>query len=866
MAAVTPMMEQYLQIKSENKNALVFFRLGDFYELFYDDAIIASKVLDIVLTGRDCGQPERAPMCGVPYHAAETYISKLIEKGHKVAVCEQVEDPKTTKTIVKREVVRIVTPGTNTDIKSLDSGRNNYLMCVYESKEGCAVSVADVSTGAFTALDLGADKVKVSDEIARYSPSEIISNCSVELSARIESIFGIKPGSHEAWAFSYDNAYKKLCSHFGTLNLRGFGIEDEKRVICAAGALLDYLSYTRKTALTHITSIKPEAEKTFMVLDVSSRRNLELTETMRDKKKNGSLLGVLDFTRTSMGARALRNWVERPLTKKPDIEKRLNSVAVLKESVLLREELKEYLNTVLDIERLMSKIVFGTANARDLNTLKSSFENLPHMRRLIKNFDTELFKEIYEDIDELEDIRSTIGEYIAEEPPVSIREGGMIKKGVDSELDEHREAKMFGTKWLLELEQREKTLSGIKTLKIKYNKVFGYFIEITNSNIQNAPERYIRKQTLSNCERFVTEELKQIEDKIIGADERIGEIEYELFMKLRQKISAETTRIQKTAAAIASLDAVCSLAEAADKYVYVRPGLNENGVIDIKDGRHPCVERMKNVLFVPNDTFIDNDADRLLIITGPNMAGKSTYMRQVALIVLMAQIGSFVPARYADIGIVDRVFTRVGASDDIATGQSTFMVEMSEVANIINNATNKSLLILDEIGRGTSTFDGLSVAWSVMEHIADKKKLGAKTLFATHYHELTELETMVDGVKNYCVTVKESGDTVVFLRKIAKGGADDSYGIHVAKLAGIPGDIIRRSKEILKMLKANDIAGLGGGTSDSVTYEFSESRESSSGKKIILNDLEELDIDLISPKGAWELLFDIKNRLKNLDK
>ncbi|MCL2463154.1 MAG: DNA mismatch repair protein MutS, partial [Defluviitaleaceae bacterium] len=737
MPQYTPMMEQYFEIKSQYKHCLLLFRLGDFYELFFDDAVTASKELDLTLTGRDCGLAERAPMCGVPFHAADGYIARLVEKGYKVAICEQMEDPRFTKTLVKREVIRVVTPGTVIDAGMLDEGKNNYIMCVCEDKNGFGLAAADVTTGEFVAASFPAAEIgRLLDEAARFNPAEMIVNDAFSGKRKVEGLFRVKPSVYYPWAFYPANAYKKLTGHFNVLNLSGFGIAENSREAVAAGALLECLEETQKNSLSQIVKIRRYESGENMVIDMASRRNLELTETMRDRSKKNSLLGALDNTNTAMGARTLRSWVELPLLDMEQINKRLDAVENLKDSALLREELKELLNTVLDIERIMTRIVYNTANSRDLAALKNSVRNFPHIKGLLSELRAPLFAEMRENFDELRDIYLKIEKTLVDDPPFGLREGGFIRDGFNAELDAYRDAKKSGSRWLSELEAREREATGVKTLKIRYNKVFGYYIEITNSYKHLAPERYIRRQTLANCERYVTEELKKIEDAILGADEKSASLEFELYSVLRQEVAAEVERVQFCAIMIGILDAAASLADTADKYRYVKPALNSGGWIKIAGGRHPVVERMtydaSGVLgaFVPNDTELDLDENRLAVITGPNMAGKSTYMRQVALIVLMAQIGSFVPADKAEIGLVDRIFTRVGASDDLATGQSTFMVEMSEVANILNNATSRSLIILDEIGRGTSTFDGLSIAWAVMEYISDERNIGAKTLFA----------------------------------------------------------------------------------------------------------------------------------------
>ncbi len=852
-----------MQVKEKYKYCLLFYRLGDFYELFYDDAIIASRELEITLTGKDCGQEERAPMCGVPFHSADGYIAKLIEKGYKVAICEQTEDPKQAKGIVKREVIRVVTPGTVLDTNVLDESRNNYIMCIFKNTEGYGVSVCDVSTGEFMVTEFDKDMAsKVIDEIARFNPAEIICNDTVDPDEKISNIFNIKLNRYSGWAFDYQNANICLCNHFKTLNLAGFGLEDNRLCVCAAGALMQYLTETQMNNLSHILNIKKYLLNKFMVLDISSRRNLELTETMRDKSKKGSLLWVLDRTKTAMGARLLRRWIEQPLIDSDEIQERLDAVESLKDNVFEREELKEILNTIYDIERLMGRVIYATANAKDLIALRDSFKYLPSLKNVISSFKCKYVNDIYDDFDCLEDIFDLIDKSINPEPPFSLREGKLIRDGYSEEVDKLNEAKKNGTAWLKELEEKEKEETGIKGLRIKFNKVFGYSIEVTNSYKDSVPDRYIRKQTLTNAERYITPELKEIEETILGADERVVALEYELFCNIRSRVAANVNRIKKTAEYISMIDAVMSLGEVADKNNYVKPEVNNGSVIDIKNGRHPVVEKLSKEGFIPNDTYLDGDENTLLIITGPNMAGKSTYMRQTALIVLMAQIGSFIPADSGEIGITDRIFTRVGASDDLATGQSTFMIEMVEVANILNNASRNSLLILDEIGRGTSTFDGLSIAWAVLEYIA--KKIGARTLFATHYHELTELEGKVKGVKNYCVSVREQGEDIIFLRKIISGGTDSSYGVHVAKLAGVPPIVVKRANKILSALGTTNTAGNLSANENDYSYDD----EPYDDKIIFLNELAEefgnMDINSITPFEAMKKLYDIKDKLRKL--
>ncbi len=876
MANYTPMMEQYLKIKKEYEHCLLFFRLGDFYELFFGDAVTASKELEIALTGKSCGAEEKAPMCGIPFHSADSYISKLIEKGYRVAVCEQTEDPKKSKTLVKREVIRVITPGTVLDSNILEEGKNNYIACIYEGK-GFGFSVCDISTGEFLTTEFSIENEnKVIDEIAKYNPSEIICNDKLHISENISGIFDIKLNVYYDWAFKYQDASIKLCNHFKTFNLLGFGIDDKNQdCVCAAGALFDYLTDTQKNNLGNISSIKKYSSENYMVLDLSSRRNLELTSNARDGGKKGSLLWVLDKTKTSMGARLLRKWLEQPLLDKARIDTRLDSVGVFKDNIIEREEIKELLNTIYDIERIMGKVIYKTANAKDLLSLRNSLEYLPALHDNLKNFVSDGVKEIYDDFDELKDIYELLLASVKEEAPFTLRDGNLIKSGYNEEVDKLREAKEKGSDWILNLEREEKEKTGIKNLKIKYNKVFGYYIEVTNSNISLVPDRYIRKQTLANCERYITPELKEIEEMVLGAEEKVVELEYSLFCEVREKVAAQIERIQKTANYIAEIDVFQSLGEAAYANGYIRPEIANDRETEVTGGRHPVVELTGTETFIPNDVTLNTDDKRLSIITGPNMAGKSTYMRQAALLSVMAQTGSFVPAEKAVFGICDRIFTRVGASDDLATGQSTFMVEMSEVANILNNATEKSLLILDEIGRGTSTYDGLSIAWAVLEHIA--LKIGARTLFATHYHELTDLEGKIEGVRNYRVSVQESGENVIFLRKIIRGGADKSYGIHVAKLAGIPDSVIDRSKEILKLLVDEGSNSVRPKASFGENIKYT-ARPSSGVSFVTENDIDEslfivmksiydeidnMDVNALSPIAALNKLYELKNMIIN---
>ncbi len=879
MAEMTPMMQKYLETKKEYPDCILFYRLGDFYEMFFEDAKTASQELEITLTGKNCGLEERAPMCGVPFHAVESYLNKLVAKGYKVAICEQVEDPKMAKGLVKREVVRIVTPGTNLDAQALDESKNNYIMCIVYIADRYGVSIADVTTGDYYVTELDAER-KLLDEIHKFMPSEIICNEAFYMTGLnfedLKHRLNIAIYALDSWYFSDETAKNTLISHFKISNIQGLGLSDYESGTIAAGALLKYLYETQKNNLGNMTSLQLYSSGKYMIIDSSTRRNLELVETMREKQKRGSLLWVLDKTKTAMGARMLRSYVEQPLIEKEEIERRLDAVEALKENAMTREEIREYLTPVYDLERLIGRVTYQTANPRDLIAFKSSLQMLPFIKTLLDEFDTSLLQEFQENLDPLEDICTLIDASIAEEPPISLRDGGILKEGYDEEIDKLRHAKTEGKSWLVELETKERERTGIKNLRIKYNKVFGYYLEVTNSYRDMVPEDYIRKQTLTNAERYITADLKELEDIILGAEDKLVALEYEIFKDIRDKIAGEVLRIQKTAKAVAGIDVFSSLALVAERNHYCRPSMNEKGVIDIKNGRHPVVEKMiNNDMFIANDTYLDNKKQRISIITGPNMAGKSTYMRQTALIVLMAQIGSFVPAESAKTGIVDRIFTRVGASDDLASGQSTFMVEMTEVANILRNATSNSLLVLDEIGRGTSTFDGLSIAWAVVEHISNPKLLGAKTLFATHYHELTELEGKLDNVNNYCIAVKEKGDDIVFLRKIVPGGADKSYGIQVAKIAGVPDSVIARAKVIVGELSAHDIAEFTGrihmeGTPAKKNAQKLDEVDLTQMSLFdtvkdddIIKELQELDLGNLTPIDALNVLYQLQNKIKN---
>ena len=879
MAALTPMMQQYMAIKEQYKDCILFYRLGDFYEMFYDDALTASRELEITLTGKNCGQEERAPMCGVPYHAVDVYLNKLVAKGYKVAICEQAEDPKQAKGIVKREVIRIVTPGTNLSQQALDEGRNNYLMCLVYDDNQFGLAITDISTGDFYTTEVATLK-ELYDDIHRFSPSEIICNDSFYMSGA--SLDDFKDRLHvsvstlDTWYMDEAVSVQKIKEHFKVASLDGLGLTDFPSGTLAVGALLLYLYETQKNTLDNLTKITPYRSGGYMIIDSATNRNLELIETLREKQKKGSLLWVLDKTKTAMGARLMRNWIEQPLIEKKKITARQDAVEELYNDMITREEIREYLNAVYDLERLVTRISYRTANPRDLIAFKTSLGMIPPVKQLLSQAKSAELKEIDERMDCLEDIYDLIEKSIQDEPPIMIREGGMIKEGYNEDVDKFRLSRTEGKTWLAELEAREKEKTGIKNLRVRYNKVFGYYLEVTNSYKELVPEDWTRKQTLANAERYITPELKELEDMILGAEDKLAALEYDLYCEVRDSIGEQVVRIQETAKAIAHLDVLASLACVAQSNDYVRPSINTKGVIDIQGGRHPVVEKMNNnQMFIDNDTYLDNKNHRISIITGPNMAGKSTYMRQSALIVLMAQIGSFVPAKSANIGIVDRIFTRVGASDDLASGQSTFMVEMTEVANILRNATSRSLLILDEIGRGTSTFDGLSIAWAVVEHISNPKLLGAKTLFATHYHELTELEGKLDSVNNYCIAVREQGDDIIFLRKIIRGGADKSYGIQVARLAGVPDSVIDRAKEISGWLEETDVTDKAKNLQVRTSAKKKEVvREAVPAEKQmslfdiypadhpVLKELAGLDVSNMTPIQALNTLYELQKRLK----
>ena len=870
MAEYSPMMQHYLDTKKDYKDSILFYRLGDFYEMFFDDAILASRELELTLTGKECGQEERAPMCGVPFHAAENYIARLISKGYKVAICEQMEDPKQAKGIVKREVIRVVTPGTVIESNLLDEKKNNYIMSVYKSGIYFGIAVCDVSTGDFRATQIKETNnfSAALDEISRYSPAEIVVNNlmydTTEEIAKIRERFQIYISKQEDNKFS--NNVEELTSKYNVVDESENKIEinDKTLCICAINGLLTYILETQKTNLDHINKIILYNNTKYMCLDINARRNLELTEKLRDKSKKGTLLWVLDKTSTSMGGRRLRRWINDPLLDIEKINKRLNSVKELKDNPILRGDIADLLKKVYDIERLVGKISYGNANARDLISLKNSVKQLPELKKIMSNTESTLLKELYNELDILEDIYNIIDVAIVEEPPISVKEGGIIKKGYNEEIDKLKMATTDGKNWLIQLEANEREKTGIKGLKVGFNKVFGYYIEVTKSNISLVPDRYIRKQTLTNGERYVTEELKKLENELLGAEEKVINLEYNAFCEIREIIEKQLLRIQRTADIVATLDVLNSFAIVAEDMNYCMPIVDNSGIIDIKGGRHPVIEKiLPSGEFVDNDTYLDKEDNRFSIITGPNMAGKSTYMRQVALITLMAQCGSFVPATFARLGVVDKIFTRIGASDDLSMGQSTFMVEMMEVATILKEATQNSLVILDEIGRGTSTYDGLSIAWAVAEYMSDKEKCGAKTLFATHYHELIGLEQKIQGVKNYSIAVKEKGEDIIFLRKIVAGGTDESYGVHVAKLAGVPQTVTKRSNEILRTLERKSILGskeqekenkkVAEGQLDMYNYKLAE----------IAHEIDKIDLNSLTPIDALNTLVTIKDKMAN---
>ena len=870
MAEYSPMMQHYLATKEKYKDCILFYRLGDFYEMFFDDAVNVSQELELTLTGKDCGQEQRAPMCGIPYHAAESYIAKLVQNGHKVAICEQLEDPKLAKGIVKRDVIRVVTPGTVTESNLLEEKKNNFIMSIFKKGIFFGIAICDISTGDFYASEIKEENnfERLLDEISRYSPSEIIANemltgCEEEIS-KIKERFDVYISEESEEKFSEDT--ENIYEQYALFDDKGNIVKDlEKRLfaVSAINGLIKYIEDTQKTKLEHINRITIYTITKYMSLDINARRNLELTEKMRDKSKKGTLLWVLDKTSTSMGGRLLRRWISDPLIDENEINERLEAVEELKNNIILRGELLDKLKGVYDMERLAGKIAYGNVNARELNSLKASSGKLPEIKSMIKDSRSKMLRNLYEELDSLEDIYELINKAIVDDPPILVTEGGVIKMGYNPEIDELKTAMTQGKTWLVQLEAREKEETGIKGLKVGYNKVFGYYLEVTKSNLSLVPDRYIRKQTLTGGERYITEELKDLESKVLGAEEKVVGLEYQAFVQIREQIKSQIQRVQKSAFAISKLDVLCSFAQVAEDLNYCKPEVDRSGVIDIKEGRHPVIEKMLPAgSFVANDTYMDKESNRLSIITGPNMAGKSTYMRQVALITLMAQIGSFVPATYAHIGVVDKIFTRVGASDDLSMGQSTFMVEMMEVANILKEATSNSLVVLDEIGRGTSTYDGLSIAWAVAEYIEDKEKCGAKTLFATHYHELTGLENTLEGVKNYSIAVKEKGEDIIFLRKIVEGGTDESYGVHVARLAGVPKVVTQRANEILKQIERKNVL-----TNKTVEKE---NKKQVSGQLDMFNfklaeiahELDKVNINELTPIDALNTLVKIKEEMK----
>lgn len=871
MAEYSPMMQHYLDTKSKYKDCILFYRLGDFYEMFFEDAVNVSRELELTLTGKDCGQEERAPMCGIPYHAAETYISRLISKGYKVAICEQLEDPKQAKGIVKRDVIRVVTPGTVIEANLLEDKKNNYIMSIYKNGIYFGVTACDITTGDFRTTEIKETNnfAALLDEISKYSPAELVVNtmfydCTEEIN-KIKERFEVYITRLEEKEFT-DN-YEALSVKYKIVDDEEKNVEDISKYmlsVAATNALITYLLDTQKNNLDHINKLIVYNITKYMALDINARRNLEITEKLRDKSKKGTLLWVLDKTATSMGGRLLRRWLNNPLIEANQINKRLDAVSELKDNIILRGDITDALKKVYDIERLAGKISYGSANGRDLISLKSSAKQLPEVKKILSQAKSSMLVELFSELDTLEDIYELIDKTIVDDPPISVKEGGLIKLGYDEEIDKLKTATTDGKNWIIQLEADEREKTGIKGLKVGFNKVFGYYIEVTKSNISLVPDRYIRKQTLTNGERYITEELKNLENQILGAEEKVINLEYNVFAEVRDKIEAQIERVQKAAGIIATLDGLCSLATVAEDQNYVRPEVDNSGVIDIKDGRHPVIEKiLPSGSFVQNDTYLDKNENRLSIITGPNMAGKSTYMRQVALIALMAQIGSFVPASYARIGVVDKIFTRVGASDDLSMGQSTFMVEMMEVAQILKEATSNSLVILDEIGRGTSTYDGLSIAWAVAEYISDKEKCGAKTLFATHYHELTDLENKLEGVKNYSIAVKEKGEDIIFLRKIVKGGTDESYGVHVAKLAGVPQVVTKRANEILKSIERKNVLnnkkiekqekGVADGQLTMYNYKLAE----------IAHELDKIDVNELTPIDALNTLVKIKEKMSD---
>ncbi len=871
---LSPMMVQYFQIKAQYNDAILFFRLGDFYEMFFEDAKIASQELDLVLTGRDCGQEERAPMCGVPFHSADSYIAKLVSRGYKVAICEQMEDPATVKGLVKRDVIRIITPGTVIESNMLEDGVNNYLCSIFTGDKDMGICFADVSTGEFHITVLAGDDVenKLVNQLSTYAPKEIIINAQTLDYSQLEGFAKRLNAGVEVFdddKFDFDNATSLIIETLKKDEISSLGIGHSKSAVCALGAVIGYLKETQKKNEIEVPSeIDFYDEEQYMNLDISARRNLELTKSMMTGDKKHSLLWVIDKTKTAMGKRMIKSWIERPLMSIPKIVKRQNAVGELVDSPMMRDDIRESLTGVNDIERLMTRIVYGTANAKELKSLQYTIEKLPEIKKTLSSSSSALLKDIYNGIDLLEDVRSLIENAIVDEPPFSVREGGLIKAGYNEEVDSLKAIMTDGAGVIASIENEQREITGIPKLKVGYNRVFGYYIEVSNSYKEMVPETYIRKQTLTNCERFITQELKELEGRIIGAKDRSVALEYEVFAAVRNTVAGEIQRLQHTAKSLAVLDVLAALAQVAVNNNYVCPIISNDGIIDIKDGRHPVVEALlEDAPFVPNDTILDKEDNRCAIITGPNMAGKSTYMRQIALITLLAQVGSFVPAKSAKIGIVDAIFTRVGASDDLATGQSTFMVEMNEVATILKNATSSSLIILDEIGRGTSTFDGMSIARAVLEFVCKKKSLGAKSLFATHYHELTAMEGMIDGVKNYSIAVKKRGDDITFLRRIVIGGADQSFGIEVAKLAGVPDSVVKRAKVILRELEANAVQ-IEFKAEDSIIEEEENDIQynfTANGKQEILEILKTVDVNTLTPIEAMQTLYDLKKKAQELD-
>ena len=867
MAELSPMMKQYFEIKEKNKDSILFFRLGDFYEMFFDDAKLASRELDLTLTGRDCGQEERAPMCGVPFHSCEGYIARLVQKGYKVAICEQTEDPAKAKGLVKRDIVRVITPGTVMESSMLDEGKNNFIASTYMTDGVIGLSFCDISTGELFVTELSGEDLQdqLQNQFISYNPSEILVGGDIVsfkgLSSFIKEKLSASVEMFSDEEFGYLTCLDSVSKQFKEEDVRL--IKDKTQLISSIGVLINYLKATQKTGYERITSFEVYSDNQYMNLDFNTRRNLELTQTMMNKEKKGSLIWLLDKTKTAMGKRLLRYWVEHPLLNLSTILKRQSAVSELVNDTIQRIEITASLVGIFDIERLMTKIVYGNSNPRELRSLCSAFDNLPKIKSLLSKFDSKLMKQLYEDIDELQDMHSLIDNAIEDEPPFSVREGGIIKDGYDESLDAVRSDMNNSTSLLANIEAEQKEKTGIPKLKVGYNRVFGYYIEVTNSYKDKVPEEYIRKQTLTNCERYITQELKDLEGRILGAKDRSFAMEYRIFDEIRKKVAENLDRIERTAKAVATLDVLTSLANVSADNNYTCPEVNLSDKIILKESRHPVVEvLLSGSPFVPNDVMLDNEENRVAIITGPNMAGKSTYMRQVALIVLMAQIGCFVPAKYAEIGLVDSIFTRVGASDDLASGQSTFMVEMNEVANIVKKATSKSLLILDEIGRGTSTYDGMSIARAVLEYVVDKKKLGAKALFATHYHELTVMENLLSGVKNYNIAVKKRGDDITFLRRIVPGGADDSYGIEVAKLAGLPDWIIKRAKQILKELTQdkpdtkNEFANIDIEEKEDLQMNLLDNANSS-----VVEKIKSTDVNTLTPIEAMNLLYELKNMI-----